>query len=158
MPSFYKLNWFNACTWKLIIWSINFKSIANFYHESMTLTLTFIVLLWIFLLIRYNLTQFEYNCQYGYGWNVNWVIYFLHSFFSTSLKCCMQIHMQRKMCVFDEQLCVVVVFFSLYFGSCSSWIEYQMWPLDSANRMLTPKMVRFDVGVDMTVHFQWKIN
>lgn len=50
--------WFEWPCIELIIWSINFKSIANSTTNQWHFTSTFELLLWI---CCYNLTQFEYN-------------------------------------------------------------------------------------------------
>lgn len=100
--------WFEWNEWpciELIIWSINFKSIANSTTNQWHFTSTFELLLWI---CCYNLTQFEYNTDTDMvEMSIQWFIFsalLYYALFNDTH--CMQIHMFAKMCahLFDEKL------------------------------------------------------
>lgn len=78
---------------------------CQFYHEPMTLYID-IWITFMDLLLQFNPIWIQY--QYGYGWNVNSVIYFFCTFVLCTIQQyhCMQIHMFAKMCahLFDEKL------------------------------------------------------
>lgn len=133
--------WFEWNEWpciELIIWSINFKSIANSTTNQWHFTSTFELLLWI---CCYNLTQFEYNTDTDMvEMSIQWFIFsalLYYALFNNIIAC-------KSICL---RKCVRICSMKNYvFFRVFNPAEYQMWPLVLANRICEkwkPKMVRF---------------
>lgn len=134
-----------ATLFKLIIWSINFKSNGN---KSVTLTSTFELHLWIY----FFSTQFKYNTSTNTSTDMAaWFIFFSPLLQSFSLHA--NAHVEYCAHLFNELFRVVPVL--LFFLVKPNKVEYQMWlGFGKQNLWNDTKHGKNSVGADMTVHFQ----
>lgn len=136
-----------ATLFKLIIWSINFKSNGN---KSVTLTSTFELHLWIY----FFSTQFKYNTSTNTSTDMQaWFIFFLSTFaeFFIACKCTCWI-----LCIFVQWIISCSSsFVSVLFLVKPNKVEYQMWlGFGKQNLWNDTKHGKNSVGADTTVHFQ----
>lgn len=137
-----------ATLFKLIIWSINFKSNGN---KSVTLTSTFELHLWIY----FFSTQFKYNTSTNTSTDMEaWFIFFSPLLQSFSLHA--NAHVEYCAYLFNGLFRVVPVLFLFYFWLNRTKLNTKCGS-NSGNRIceMTPNMVKILLVLTRLSIFSW---